>query len=161
MNLSIFLSVIILIFVQSHSCESSRNVTKRGNEVKWKPYHCSLDKDETYGPSLLYLVLDLDFLYFFFTEYVVRIKQIEISYNYLCRVAELDKENFFEIYDEPEYARYNDMPSKPDILGRNIHVFFYYKSNEKTKSYVVDEGPDTTKKNDKAYRIIFDSSAAG
>ena len=161
MNVSNFLlvSVIILIFVQSSCCESSRNLTKRSKVVEWKPYHCSLDTDGTFGTSLLHFVLDSDFLYFFFTEFVVRIKQIQVSYNYLRRFEEHDRENYFKIYEEPEYTRYDAMASRPDILGRNINVFFQVVNSDGAKISYAYEKVDS---NDyMAYKIVFDRSVAG
>ena len=162
MNLSIFLSVILLIFVRSS--ESSRNVTKRDTEkkayiIEWKPYHCQLDFDKTFGSSLLYFILDSGHLYFLFTEFVVRIKRIRISTNYLRRFDENDRDSIFDFYEEPEYARYDDMKYKPEIFGRNMSAFFQViLPDGEIASYAYETVDNKTRK---PHKLIFDMLVVG
>ena len=117
MNITNFIlvSVIILIFVQS---------SKSGDIVEWRPYSCTLGATGSYGKGLKYMILHSDFLYFFFEEFVVRIKQIRLLHNHLRRYQEHDIENYFIITCEPEYAKYDQMPSEPDIMRKSLNVFF-------------------------------------
>ena len=127
LSLSILILALLVVLVQSRNSEPSKNETLRNTasphkKIDWKPYVC--DMEMLNRLNLLYLVPDSDLLYFYFPQFVIRIRQVEIHENYLHKDKEGDRENFFLTYGEPEFANYADMEVKPSLFDQNTTAFF-------------------------------------
>ena len=158
LSLSILILALLVVLVQSRNSEPSKNETLRNTasphkKIDWKPYVC--DMEMLNRLNLLYLVPDSDLLYFYFPQFVIRIRKVEIHENYLRKDKEGDQENFFLTYGEPEFANYADMEVKPSLLNQNATVFyqiFWPKENE-TYAYINEKSS--------AYQLLFTDEVAG
>lgn len=156
MNLSNLLGlIVVIVLVQSNGAKSFGNVTKRSAIFDWKPYVC--DNESFRGLKLLYVVIDSDRLYFYFPHFVVRITQVIIEKNYRRKRSEVDRENYFVTYDEPEYAKYRDMKAPPGFLDLRPTVFYQLVWTNGTKTYAYRR----VKGKSKVKRLEFNNAVAG
>lgn len=157
MNLSYFLLISVIIFIQSNDCESSRNETMRDDEKKpnWVPYRCLMEKFS--GKKVLYFFVHSDHLYFMFDEFALRIRHVRIEKNFLRRRLEFDRGNFFLTYEEPQYLNYNELTFRPEILRKNITAYFHLIWPDKMETYAYS----TQNSKSNAYQVILNDLNAG
>ena len=135
MSLLNFLSLFVLILVQSSNSQQFENETLRSSTYFWTPYVCSADEFDKL--KLQYLVPVKDKLFFYFQDHVLRIKEVQTVFNSLRRRDEHDRENYFLTYGDPEIANYSEMQSKPNLLtSGQVKAFFHIKKdNQEWKTY--------------------------
>lgn len=166
MKRSNFASLIILILlhlVRSSNSERSQNESLRWERTfKYKPYSdCTKENDF----NATHIVYHFKFLYFYFAEYVIRTKRIQIIENFMRKKYENDEEKILIIYTEFEYAYYVWMNEKPTILtfGENVGLYEVYERKKKVTKVVTyalmtnDIGLDGITAN----KIQFDEGCAG
>lgn len=155
MNLSNFICLfvlsLVLISVQSSNSNSQQfgNETLRRITFDWEPYVCKVEEAEKL--KIDYVIIQKDKLYFYFQEYVVRIKLVEMYGNFLRRHKEYDREYEFLIYGDFEYAPYSEMEEMPSILTHgHISGFFHVDTEEGWVTYSL-----TPSRNNRVDRVIF------